>query len=88
MRTKTWTKIERTSMHKIEEIEKALNLLDTYDGQLSKTARALGINRYTLRSRRDKRKKGEPLISRTRNNIHESNLNAKMANLMYFISKK
>ena len=31
-------------MHKIEEIEKALNLLDTYDGQLSKTARALGIN--------------------------------------------
>ena len=54
-------------MHKIEEIEKALNLLDTYDGQLSKTARALGINRYTLRSWRDKRKKGEPLISRTRN---------------------
>ena len=47
-------------MHKIEEIEKALNLLDTYDGQLSKTARALGINRYTLRSWRDKRKKGEP----------------------------
>ena len=44
MRTKTWTKIERTGMHKIEEIEKALNLLDTYDGQLSKTARALGIN--------------------------------------------
>ena len=54
-------------MHKIEEIEKALNLLDTYDGQLSKTARALGISRYTLRSWRDKRKKGEPLISRTRN---------------------
>ena len=27
-------------MHRIEEIEKALNLLDTYDGQLSKTARA------------------------------------------------
>ena len=44
-------------MHRIEEIEKALNLLDTYDGQLSKTARALGINRYTLRSWRDKRKK-------------------------------
>ena len=54
-------------MHKIEEIEKALNLLDTYDGQLSKTAKALGINRYTLRSWRDKRKKGEPLISRKRN---------------------
>ena len=76
MRTKTWTKIERPSIHKIEEIEKAhkieeiekaLNLLDTYDGQLSKTARALGISRYTLRSWRDKRKKGEPLISRTRN---------------------
>ena len=28
--------------------KKALNLLDTYDGQLSKTARALGINRYTF----------------------------------------
>ena len=54
-------------MHKIEEIEKALNLLDTYDRQLSKTARASGINRYTLRSWRDKRKKGEPLILRTRN---------------------
>ena len=37
-------------MHRIEGIEKALNLLDTYDGQLSKTARALGINRYSLRS--------------------------------------
>ena len=44
-------------MHRIEEIEKALNLLDTYDGQLSKIARALGINRDTLRSWRDKRKK-------------------------------
>ena len=44
-------------MHRIEEIEKALNLLDTYDGQLSKTARALGINRYSLRPWRDKRKK-------------------------------
>lgn len=54
-------------MHKIEEIKKALNLLDTYDGQLSKTAKALGINRYTLRSWRDKRKNGEPLISRKRN---------------------
>ncbi len=48
-------------MHRIEEIEKALNLLDTYDGQLSKTARALGINRYTLRSWRDKRKVCTPL---------------------------
>ena len=67
VRTKTWTKIERTGMHKIEEIEKALNLLDTYDGQLSKTARALGINHYTLRSWRDKMKKGQPIISRTRN---------------------
>ena len=54
-------------MHKIEEIEKALKLLDAYDGQLSKTARALGINRYTLRLWRDKRKKGEPLILKTRN---------------------
>ena len=44
-------------MHKIEEIEKALKLLDTYDGQLSKTAKALGINLYILRSWRDKRKK-------------------------------
>ena len=44
-------------MHRIEEIEKALNLLNTYDGQLSKTVRTLGINHYTLRSWRDKRKK-------------------------------
>ncbi len=44
-------------MHKIEEIEKALNLLDIYDGQLSKTARELGINRYTLRSWRDKKRR-------------------------------
>lgn len=44
-------------MHRIEEIEKALNLLDTYDGQLSKTVRGLGINCYTLRSWRDKREK-------------------------------
>ena len=44
-------------MNRIEEIEKALNLLNTYYGQLSKTARALAINRYTLRSWRDKRKK-------------------------------
>ena len=48
-------------MHRIEETEKALNLLDTYDGQLSKTARALWINRYTLRSWRDKRKVCTPL---------------------------
>lgn len=47
-------------MHKIEEIKKVLNLLDTYNGQLSKTANALGINRYTLRSWRDKRKKENP----------------------------
>lgn len=47
-------------MHKIEEIGKALNLLDTYDGQLSKTAKALGIYRYILRSWRDKRKKENP----------------------------
>ena len=56
-------------MHKIEEIEKALNLLDTYDGQLSKTAKALGINRYTLRSWRDKRKKGTFSISEISQNI-------------------
>ncbi len=50
-------------MHKIEEIEKALNLLDTYDRQLSKTktAKAFRINRYALRSWRDKRKKRENL---------------------------
>ena len=44
-------------MHKIEEIEKALILLNAYDGQLSKTARVLEINHYTLRLWRDKRKK-------------------------------
>ena len=54
-------------MHKLKEIEAALELLDKYDGQLSKTARELGINRYTLRSWRDKRKQNIPLIKRNRN---------------------
>ena len=58
-------------MHKIEEIEKQLNLLDIYDGQLSKTRKALGINRYTLRSWRDKRKKREPLILRKRDKLYK-----------------
>ena len=54
-------------MYKLKEIEAALELLDKYDGQLSKTARELGINRYTLRSRRDKRKQNIPLLKRNRN---------------------
>lgn len=33
-------------MHKIKEIGTALDLLDKYDGQLSKLGRKLGINRY------------------------------------------
>ena len=57
VQTKTWTKQIGQVCTEQKELKKALNLLDTYDGQLSKTARALGINRYTLRSWRDKRKK-------------------------------
>lgn len=53
-------------MYKLKDIEAALQLLDKYDGQLSKTARELGINRYTLRSWRDKRKHNEPLLKRKR----------------------
>ncbi|MBO8461404.1 MAG: hypothetical protein IAA85_01585 [Firmicutes bacterium] len=73
-------------MHKIEEIEKALNLLDTYDGQLSKTARALGINRYTLRSWRDKRKKGQPLISGKRNKSSRSSKDEQEPVIEYYFS--
>ena len=73
-------------MHKIEEIEKALNLLDTYDGQLSKTARALVINRYTLRSWRDKRKKEEPLISRTRNKSSKWSKEEQESAIEYYFS--
>lgn len=67
MQTKTSTKLERTCMYKLKEIEEELKLLEQYDRQLSITARALGINRYTLRSWRDKRRKGEPLLLETRN---------------------
>ena len=49
-------------MYKLKEIEVELKLLNQYDGQLSKTARELGINSYTLRYWRDKRRKGEPLL--------------------------
>lgn len=49
-------------MYKLQEIEEALKLLDQYDGQLYKTARVLGINRYTLKSWRDKRRKVEPML--------------------------
>lgn len=62
VQTKTWYKLKRKSINKLEEIEEALNLLDQYNGQLFKTARVLRINRYTLRSWRDKRRKGEPLL--------------------------
>ena len=49
-------------MHKLIQIEKALKLLDQYDGQLAKTSRELGISKHTLRSWWDKRKKNEPLL--------------------------
>ncbi len=41
--------------------------MDKYDGQLSKVSRTLGINRYTLRAWRDKRKNGKPLLKGKRN---------------------
>ena len=49
-------------MHKLIQIEKALKLLDHYDGQLVKASRELGISKHTLRSWRDKRKKNEHLL--------------------------
>ena len=53
-------------MYKLKQIEAALRLLDQYDGQLSKTARELNINRRTLQSWREKRRKNEPLLKRNR----------------------
>lgn len=53
-------------MYKLKQIEEALELLDRYDGQLSKAARELGINRRTLQSWRDKRKRKEPLLKANR----------------------
>ena len=73
-------------MHKIEEIEKALNLLDPYNGQLYKTARALGISRDTLRSWRDKRKKGESLILRTRNKSSKRTKEEQEAVIEYYFN--
>ena len=49
-------------MYKLKQIEEALELLDRYDGQLSKTARELGIKRRTLQSWQDKRKRKVPLL--------------------------
>ena len=43
-------------MCKLKQIVETLRLLDQYDGQLSKTARELTINRRTLQSLRNKRK--------------------------------
>lgn len=53
-------------MYKLKQIEEALELLDRYDGQLSKAARDLGINRRTLKSWQDKRKRKEPLLKANR----------------------
>ena len=53
-------------MYTLKQIEAALKLLDQYDGQLGKTARELNINRSTLQSWRDKRKRNEPLLKRNR----------------------
>ena len=54
-------------MYKLKEIKAALTLLDKYDGQVTKTARELGIKPRTLRSWMDKRSKNIPLLKSTRN---------------------
>ena len=54
-------------MYKLKEIKAALALLDKYDGQVTKTARELGIKPRTLRSWMDKRSKNIPLLKSTRN---------------------
>lgn len=51
-------------MNKLNEIENALKKLDANDGKLTKTARELNIDLYTLRSWRDKRRENIPLLKR------------------------
>lgn len=73
-------------MHKLKEIEAALDLLEKYDGQLTKTARELGINRYTLRSWRDKKKKNLPLLKKTRNKTSKWTNEEKEKIIEYYFS--
>lgn len=73
-------------MYKIKEIETALDLLDKYDGQLSKTARELDVNRYTLRSWRDRKRKGEPLIRTKRNKPSKWNKKEQKVVIEYYFS--
>ena len=58
VRTKTWTKIERTRHAQINLKRKnALKLLDQYDSQLPKTSFELGISKHTKIVVRQKKEK-------------------------------
>ena len=73
-------------MYTLKQIEAALKLLDQYDGQLSKTARELNINRRTLLSWRDKRRKNEPLLKRNRNSWSKWSKEQKHEAIEYYFS--
>ena len=58
IKTKTWTKIERTRHEQINSKRKnALKLLDQYDSQLAKTSFELGISKHTKIVVRQKKEK-------------------------------
>ncbi|MDD7615743.1 MAG: IS3 family transposase [bacterium] len=73
-------------MYTLKQIEAALKLLDQYDGQLSKTARELNINRRTLLSWRDKRRRNEPLLKRNRNSWSKWSKEQKHEAIEYYFS--
>ena len=73
-------------MYKLKQIEAALRLLDQYDGQLSKTARELNINRRTLLSWREKRRRNEPLLKRNRNSWSKWSKEQKHEAIEYYFS--
>ncbi len=58
-------------MYKLKQNEAALRLLDQYDGQLSKIARELNINRRTLQSYRQKRNR-KPWSKWTKEEMYEA----------------
>ena len=73
-------------MYTLKQIEAALKLLDQYDGQLSKTARELNINRRTLLSWREKRRRNEPPLKRNRNSWSKWSKEQKHEAIEYYFS--
>lgn len=73
-------------MYSLKQIETALKLLDQYDGQLSKTARELNIKIRTLQSWRDKRRRNEPLLKRSRKSWSKWSEDQKREAIEYYFS--